>query len=160
MYISGLKIHRGYLIFFQCKFKFYFTKWTPKAVFSWVAMKIQVLVFMSEIKFDLTLKKKSNFLFLLWVYLQLLIFYLLFYSHVRKQNLFLPFCVNLVLFSMFRGYNIGWKHSFAPRKWAQIAFKAIKCKKWAQKKCRSQWQSVWCYMQKKHYVSTIKWRQQ
>ena len=26
-------------------------------------MKIQVLVFMNEIKFDLTLKKKSNFLF-------------------------------------------------------------------------------------------------
>ena len=33
-------------------------------------LRIQVFVFMSEIKFDLTLKKKSNFLFLLCFYLQ------------------------------------------------------------------------------------------
>ena len=45
--------------FFQCKIKFYFTQWTPKVVFSRVfsCVEIQVLVFMSEIKFDLTLKK-------------------------------------------------------------------------------------------------------
>ena len=36
---------------FQCKNEFYFTKWTPKAIFSRVAtpqVKIQLLVFMSE----------------------------------------------------------------------------------------------------------------
>ena len=52
---------------FQCKIDFYFTEWTPKVVFSRVAeprVKILLLVFMSEIKIDLTLKK-SNFLFLL-----------------------------------------------------------------------------------------------
>ena len=30
-------LHRGYL-FFQCKIEFYFTEWTPKAVFSRVAV--------------------------------------------------------------------------------------------------------------------------
>ena len=52
---------------FQCKIDFYFTEWTPKVVFSRVAeprVKILLLVFMSEIKIDLTLKM-SNFLFLL-----------------------------------------------------------------------------------------------
>ena len=39
---------------FQCKIKFYFTEWTPKAVFS------QVLMFMSEVKFDLTLKQVAQ----------------------------------------------------------------------------------------------------
>ena len=50
--------------FLQCKIKFYFTEWTPKAVFSWVAYtrgKIPLLLFVSEIKFDLTLKKKKKF---------------------------------------------------------------------------------------------------
>ena len=42
------------VLWFQCKIKFYFTEWTPKAVFS---RPIQDLVFISEIKFDLTLKK-------------------------------------------------------------------------------------------------------
>ena len=57
---------------FQCKIEAYFTEWTPNTVFSRVVVamsEIQVLVFMSEIKFDLTLKK-SNFLFLLCFYLQ------------------------------------------------------------------------------------------
>ena len=50
---------------FQCKIDFYFTEWTTKAVFSRVAkprVKIPLLVFMSEIKNNLSLKK-SNFLF-------------------------------------------------------------------------------------------------
>ena len=38
------------------------------------------------------------------------------------------------VFSVFEGYNIGWKRSFAPRKWFQIGFKAIKGKKSVQKK--------------------------
>ena len=46
---------------FQCKIDFYFTEWTTKAVFSRV--KIPLLVFMSEKKNNLSLKK-SNFLFL------------------------------------------------------------------------------------------------
>ena len=52
---------------FQCKIDIYFTEWTPKVVFSRVAeprVKLLLLVFMSEIKIDLILKK-SNFLFLL-----------------------------------------------------------------------------------------------
>ena len=52
---------------FQCKIEFYFTEWTPQAVFSRVAVaasvEIPIVVFMSEVKFSLTLKK-SNFLFL------------------------------------------------------------------------------------------------
>ena len=53
--------------FFRCKIDFYFTEWTPKAVFSRVAkprVKIPLLVFMSEIKINLT-PEKSNILFLL-----------------------------------------------------------------------------------------------
>ena len=55
-----------YLIFFRCKIDFYFTEWTPKAVFSRVAkpqVKIPLLVFMSEIKINLT-PKKSNILYI------------------------------------------------------------------------------------------------
>ena len=39
-----------FYFFFQCEMKFYFTEFDTK---------IQILVFMSEIKFDLTLKKKK-----------------------------------------------------------------------------------------------------
>ena len=55
--------YRGYLFFFSVRSNFIITEGTPKAVFSRVAIatkprvKIQVFVFMSEIKFDLTLKK-------------------------------------------------------------------------------------------------------
>ena len=58
------------------------------------------------------------------------------------------------LFSELNGYNIRWKCSFVPRKWAQIAFKAIERKKSAQKKYRSQRQPAWRHVQKKRYVST------
>ena len=131
-YWSTVITDRGYLLllfffffvfFFQCEIEFYFTEWTPKAVFSRVAVatsentgfgvhewnkircytekKIKFSVsFMllfaiikllptlrlssggshewkyrfwcswMKKKFDLTLKKKSNFLFLLCFYLQ------------------------------------------------------------------------------------------
>ena len=51
--------HRGYLLF-SVLIDFYFTERTPKAVFSRVAsprVKIPLLVFMSEIKINLTLEK-------------------------------------------------------------------------------------------------------
>ena len=57
-----LNIDRGYLIFFSVRSNFISPNEHQKQYF-------QVLVFMSEIKFDLTLKK-SNFLFLLCSYLQ------------------------------------------------------------------------------------------
>ena len=49
--------------FSQCKIGFYFTLWTPKAVFLRMAS-----VFMSEIKFDLTSKKIFLFFFLFLLY--------------------------------------------------------------------------------------------
>ena len=42
--------------FFQCKIESYFTEWTPKAVLPF--MKIQVLVFMSEMEFILHWKNQ------------------------------------------------------------------------------------------------------
>ena len=66
-WITGTSYDIEDIWLFQCKIDFYFTEWTPKVVFSRVAeprVKILLLVFMSEIKIDLTLKK-SNFLFLL-----------------------------------------------------------------------------------------------
>ena len=74
-------------------------------------MKIQVLVFMSEIKFDLTLKKiKFSVSFmLLFAIIKLLPTLRL---SRQKTNFFsffffLPFRVNLVLISVFRRYSIG-----------------------------------------------------
>ena len=72
-------------------------------------MKIQVLVFMSEIKFNLTVKvKKSKFsvsFMLLFTIIKLLPTLRL---SRQKTNFFpQPFRVNLVLFSVFRGHAIG-----------------------------------------------------
>ena len=104
------KIDHSWTFTSDCKIEFYFTEWTPKAV---LRVKIQVWVFMSEIKFDLTLKNQISVHFrLLFTIIQL---YLLFDS---RLDYFLA--VSLVLFSLFSGYNIGWQHSFAPWKWAQI----------------------------------------
>ena len=71
-------------------------------------MKIQVLVFMSEIKFDLTVKKSkfSVSFMLLFTIIKLLPTLRL---SRQKTNFFFsqPFRVNLVLFSVFRGHDIG-----------------------------------------------------
>ena len=78
-------------------------------------MKIQVLVFMSEIKFALTLKK-SNFLFLMYLFTIIKLLPTLGLSR-QKTNFFLAISRQFGLFSVFRGYTIGWKRcSFAPRK--------------------------------------------
>ena len=89
---------------FQCKIEFYFTEWTPKVVFSRVAeprVKIPLLVFMSEIKIDLTLKK-LNFLFLLCFKIAKIKFFLMrqpsqqrysFFSSHFTLNLMLPACL-------------------------------------------------------------------
>ena len=71
-------------------------------------MKIQVLVFMNEIKFDLTLKKiKFSVSFMLLF----AIINLLPTLQLSSENLtflfFLPFRINLVLISVFWGYSIG-----------------------------------------------------
>ena len=70
-------------------------------------MKIQVLVFMNEIKFDLTLKKiKFSVSFMLLF----AIIKLLPTLRLSSENLtfhFLPFRINLVLISVFWGYSIG-----------------------------------------------------
>ena len=70
-------------------------------------MKIQVLVFMNEIKFDLTLKKiKFSVSFMLLF----AIIKLLPTLRLLSENLtflFLPFRINLVLISVFWGYSIG-----------------------------------------------------
>ena len=50
--------------FFQCTIEFYFTELIPRIVFSQVTIATSentILVFMSEIKFDLTLIKKIKF---------------------------------------------------------------------------------------------------
>ena len=76
-------------------------------------MKIQVLVFMNEIEFDLTLKKIkfSVFFMLLFAIIKLLPT-----LRLSSENLtflffffffFLPFRINLVLISVFWGYSIG-----------------------------------------------------
>ena len=89
---------------FHSKIDFYFTEWTPKVVFSRVAeprVKILLLVFMSEIKIDLTLKK-SNFLFLLCLKNAIIKFIPMrqlsrqrngFFSSRFTSNLMLPACL-------------------------------------------------------------------
>ena len=46
-------------------------------------MKIQVLVFMSEIKFDLTLKKKIKFS--IFLYFLFILFYFFFFLAISRQ---------------------------------------------------------------------------
>ena len=69
IYVKSLiksRLTCGIFDFFQCKIDFYYTKRKPKAVFFFTSgeamSEILLLVFMSEIKIDFTLKK-SNFLF-------------------------------------------------------------------------------------------------
>ena len=72
-------------------------------------MKIQVLVFMNEIKFDLTLKKiKFSVSFmLLFAIIKLLPTLRLSSENLTFLFFFLPFRINLVLISVFWGYSIG-----------------------------------------------------
>ena len=76
-------------------------------------MTIQVLVFLSEIKFDLILKKKKNqkkikfsvsFMHLFYTIIKLLP---TFRPSHQKTNFFLAISHQLVIFSLFRRYNIG-----------------------------------------------------
>ena len=71
-------------------------------------MKIQVLVFMNEIKFDLTLKKiKFSVSFMLLFAIIKLLPTLRHSSENLTFIFFLPFRINLVLISVFWGYSIG-----------------------------------------------------
>ena len=71
-------------------------------------MKIQVLVFMNEIKFDLTLKKiKFSVSFMLLFAIIKLLPTLPLSSENLTFLFFLPFRINLVLISVFWGYSIG-----------------------------------------------------
>ena len=75
-------------------------------------MKTQVLVFMSEIKFDLTVKKSkfSVSFMLLFIIIKLLPTHRL--ARQKKKLFSQPFRVSLVLFSVFRGHVIGKTRSF------------------------------------------------
>ena len=87
-----IALYREYSIYFQCTIEFYFIEWTPNVIFSRVAI---VLVFMSEIKFDLTLKKKATtttkkkILFLLYFYVTI-IKLLPNLRHLRREINFFP----------------------------------------------------------------------
>ena len=71
-------------------------------------MKIQVLVFMNEIKFDLTLKKiKFSVSFMLLFAIIKLLPTLRLSSENLTFLFFLPFRISLVLISVFWGYSIG-----------------------------------------------------
>ena len=134
-------IDRGYLIF-QCKIEFYFTAWTPKAVFSRVAVATSdntgfgihewhEIRSYTEKKKKKKKKKKQIFCFILFN-LFTIIKLLPTLRLSRQKTFFLAISCQFGLFGVFRRYSIGWKHSFAPRKWDQIAFKAIQHKKSAQ----------------------------
>ena len=74
--------------------------------------KIQVLVFMSEIKFDLTLKKIKISVSFMLLFAIIKLLPTLRLSRQKTQLFFFfffffPFRVNLVLISVFRGYSIG-----------------------------------------------------
>ena len=71
-------------------------------------MKIQVLVFMDEIRFDVTLKKiKLSVSFMLLFAIIKLLPTLRLSSENLNFLFFLPFRINLVLISVFWGYSIG-----------------------------------------------------
>ena len=89
-------------------------------------MKIQVLVFMSEIKFDLTLKKKRKLLFTIIKVLPALRL-----SRQKTNSLSSHFAAIWSCSACLGGIILGENTYFAPRKLVQIAFKAIKRKKLA-----------------------------
>ena len=70
-------------------------------------MKIQVLVFMNEIKFDLTLKKIKFSVSFMLLFAIIKLLPTLRLSSENLTFLFLPFRINLVLISVFWGYSIG-----------------------------------------------------
>ena len=72
-------------------------------------MKIPLLVFMSEIKIDLTLKK-SNFLFLLCFKIAKIKFILMRQPSQQRYSFF-SFYIKSDASSLFIGYDIGWKRS-------------------------------------------------
>ena len=74
-------------------------------------MKILLLVFMSEIKIDLTLKK-SNFLFLLCLKIAIIKFIPV-RQQSRRRNIFFSsrFTSNFNASSLFTGYDTGCKQS-------------------------------------------------
>ena len=78
-------------------------------IFHRMDTKIQVLVFMSEIKFDLTLKKIkiSVYFMLLFAITKLLPTLQLSRQKTELFFFFLPFRVNLVLITVLRRYSIG-----------------------------------------------------
>ena len=113
---------------FQCKIELYFTEWTPKVVFSRVAeprVKIPLLVFMSEIKIDLTLKK-SNFLFLLCFKIAKIKFIPMrqqsrqwnsFFSSRFTSKLMLPVCLlgMILVVNKVCNWKIAWNFSLLNR---------------------------------------------
>ena len=112
VYIKYL-IYRGYLTF-SVYDRILFHDRTTKAVFSRVAkprVKIPLLVFMCEIKNDLSLKK-SNFLFLFCLKNCNNLVYSNAPAFRTETQLFLqPVCVKFDAFSVFTGYVLGCKHS-------------------------------------------------
>ena len=74
-------------------------------------MKILPLVFMSEIKIDLTLKK-SNFLFLLCFKIAMIKFIPMRQQSRQRNNFFSSrFFIKCDASSVFTGYDTGCKHS-------------------------------------------------
>ena len=74
-------------------------------------MKLLLVVFMSEIKIDLTLKK-SKYLFLLCFKIAIIKFIPISQqSRQRNSFFFWSFYIKSDASSMFTGYDTGWKHS-------------------------------------------------
>ena len=115
--------------FFRCKIDFYFIEWTPKAVFSRVA---KLLVFMSEIKINLTPEKTTtNFLFLSCLNVEKINLFQSVSRHHRKLTFFLvntrqlcgvqciywvQYCLHLenslkYWFDKWFAWNLQWKNA-------------------------------------------------
>ena len=100
-------------------------------------MKIQVLVFMSEIKCDLTLKKIKFSVSLMLLFTIIKLLHALRLSR-QKTNFFFSHFTSIWSCSVcFGGLILGENTVVHLENEPKIAFKAIKHKESAQKKCRS-----------------------
>ena len=105
--------------FFSVRSIFYFTEWTLKVVLYPPLVKIPLLVFMSEINIELTMKK-SNFLFLFCFKIEKLSLLQCVSNHDRETASFL-----VVLFytsGVFTGYDTGCKRSLQLKKSLKFLF--------------------------------------
>ena len=105
-------------------------------------VKIPLLVFMSEIKNDLSLKKSQIFYFFLLKNCNNLVYSNASAFMTVTQLFPYPFCVKFDAFTVFTGYVLGCKHSLQLKYGSKLRLKKTDLKKFAQIECLQETQAA------------------